>query len=311
MDDTAGKTLHEGEPPLDELFRLVGRRVREARSAEGLTRKALSERSGVSPRYLAKLEGGDGNISIGLLKRVACALGRSMDSFVADDDRLVEEVAHIAALYRQADAATRAQTLRVLDPERLRAQKAERICLVGLRGAGKSTLGALVGADLGIPFVELSEEVEKGVGMPVAEIIALYGQDGYRQIEADTLAQITDSADRMLLAVAGGIVDEPETFDRLLARFHTIWIKASPSEHMERVRAQGDVRPMAGNPRAMLQLREILKAREALYRQAEQHLDTSGKTLETSRAELRTLIEEQGILTAAAGSGPDDEGEQG
>ncbi len=283
------------------LYRLVGDRVRAARKSSGLTRQDLAELSGVSPRYLAKLEGGDGNISIGLLKRVALVLGQPMAELLAEDDPLAPDLAQLSQLYRNACGATRAQVFRVLDPGRLRAQKAERICLVGLRGAGKSTLGARIGADLGLPFVEMNAEIEQSAGMAVSEIIALYGPEGYRQIESEALNRILSTKRRIVLAASGGIVEEPQTFERTLAGFHTIWIKAAPGDHMDRVRAQGDTRPMAGNPRAMLQLREILKAREASYRKADHHLDTSGRSVEQSLQDLRGLIDAQGLLAGQGG----------
>lgn len=296
----AAKDTATGEidPAVSALISLVGRRVREARKSQRLSRRVLSERSGVSPRYLAKLEAGDGNISIGLLKRVAVALSVPMDAFLIDEGPLAEEVRQMAELYRRADAATRTQVMQVLDPDRMRAQKAERLCLVGLRGAGKSTLGAGVGAALGMPFVELNAKIEEDAGMPIGEIIALYGQEGYRQLEADTLSAIVDDYPRAIVAVAGGIVSEPDTFHTVMSRFHTVWIKAAAGEHMDRVRAQGDMRPMAGNPQAMIQLRQILKAREALYAQADHQLDTSGKSVEDSKAELIALIRDTQILGA-------------
>ncbi|MDD9732191.1 MULTISPECIES: helix-turn-helix transcriptional regulator [Mameliella] len=283
------------------LYRLVGDRVRAARKSSGLTRQDLAELSGVSPRYLAKLEGGDGNISIGLLKRVALVLGRPMAELLAEEDPLAPDLAQLSLLYRNACGATREQVFRVLDPGRLRAQKAERICLVGLRGAGKSTLGARIGADLGLPFVEMNAEIERSAGMAVSEIIALYGAEGYRQIEAEALDRLLATQSRIVLAASGGIVEEPQTFERTLAGFHTIWVKAAPGDHMDRVRAQGDTRPMAGNPQAMLQLREILKAREASYRKAEHHLDTSGRSVEQSLQDLRGLIAAQGLLAGQGG----------
>lgn len=278
------------------LIQHVGSRVRKTRKSLGMSRRELSERSGVSPRYLAKLEGGDGNISIGLLKKVALALETPAEAFLMDDDPQGTELRQITSLYKRADAATRARVLQVLDPERMQAQKAERLCLVGLRGAGKSTLGAKISEEFGAPFIELNREIEANAGMPVGEIIALYGQEGYRQLEADTLSKIVETHSRAVVAVAGGIVSEEDTFYRLLSRFHTVWIKASAGEHMDRVRAQGDVRPMEGNPQAMIQLREILKAREAFYAQADLVLDTSGKPEDASHSELSALIQTCEIL---------------
>ena len=215
------------DPAVASVIDLVGRRVREARKAQGLSRRIVSERSGVSPRYLAKLEAGDGNISIGLLKRVAVALSVPLDAFLIEDGPLAAEVAQMAELYRRADAATRTQVMQVLDPDRMRAQKAGRLCLVGLRGAGKSTLGARVGAALDVPFVELNAMIEEDAGIPIGEIIALYGQEGYRQLEADTLSAIVDGYPRAIVAVAGGIVSEPDTFHTVMSRFHTVWVKAA------------------------------------------------------------------------------------
>lgn len=272
------------------MIRRVGVRVREIRKAQALSRRELSERSGVSPRYLAKLEGGDGNISIGLLHKVAVALDTSIEQFLVDDSLRSQDLMQINGLYQRADAATRARVLQVLDPDKMRAQKAQRICLVGLRGAGKSTLGSMIGAALGVPFIELNREIERNAGMPVGEIIALYGQEGYRQLEAETLTEIIDAHSRAIVAVAGGIVSEQDTFYHLLSHFHTVWIKANAGDHMDRVRAQGDERPMEGNPQAMIQLRQILKAREAYYSQADHVLDTAGKQVEASARELSELI---------------------
>ena len=246
-------------------------------------------------RYLAQLEGGEGNISIGLLQQVATALELPIEALITETTSQTAELRHVTALYQKADVATRARALQVLDPTRERKSKAERICLIGLRGAGKSTLGALLASDLGVPFLELNTEIEARIGVPVREIIALYGEDGYRQIEAETLNKIIATHERLVLAVAGGIVSSPQTFDNVLTDFHTIWIKAQPSEHMDRVRAQGDLRPMAGNPQAMEQLRQILKTRERHYAKASYQLDTSGQNIQTSRAELNALLKAHNI----------------
>jgi XRE family aerobic/anaerobic benzoate catabolism transcriptional regulator len=279
------------------LMKTVGDRVRATRKSLGMSRRELSERSGVSPRYLAKLEAGDGNISISLLNKVSTALDAPIEHFLMEGDVQQSELRRITDLYRRADASTRARVLQVLDPERVRAQKAERLCLVGLRGAGKSTLGARIGEAFGAPFIELNHEIETNAGMPVGEIIALYGQEGYRQLESDTLAHIIDTQDRAIVAVAGGIVSAEDTFYYLLSRFHTVWVKAAAGEHMDRVRAQGDMRPMQGNPQAMIQLRQILKSREALYAQSDHVLDTSGKSVADSHAELAELIRSNGLLS--------------
>ncbi len=284
------------EAAVRALIARVGERVRKAREMRGIPRRVLSEASGVSPRYLALLEAGEGNISIGLLQRVASALNLRVEWFVTEEDPWTSDTLRLLDLWRKAPAPTRARVVELLSPKRTDQDRAQRIALIGLRGAGKSTLGAHAGAALGIPFVELNREIEAIAGMPVDEIIALYGPEGYRRLEAEALSRVIALYDTVILAVAGGIVAEPETFNRLLLHFHTIWLKASPEEHMERVRAQGDFRPMAGNPEAMAQLRTLLTSREALYERAEARLDTSGKTVDQSLAELIDVIKERGFL---------------
>lgn len=281
---------------VDDLIARVGERVRRARDRKGIPRRVLSEKSGVSPRYLAQLEAGEGNISIGLLQKVAHALDHKIEWLVGEDDPWTSEALRVADLFRTADAGTQRQVLSTLTPEPAAQSRAHRICLVGLRGAGKSTLGRRAGEALGIPFVELNREIEEQAGMPVDEVMAFYGQEGYRRLEAQALSRVIATHDTMILAVAGGIVAEPETYNRLLTHFHTIWVKATPAEHMARVREQGDERPMAGNPEAMDQLKSILTSREALYDKALESLDTSGKTEGESLAEMTALIRERGFL---------------
>ncbi|MEX0286210.1 MAG: helix-turn-helix transcriptional regulator [Paracoccaceae bacterium] len=278
------------DPAVTALMRQVGDRVRDTRRDRGLSRRALSEASGVSPRYLAQLEAGEGNISIGLLKKISLALEVGVESFVLDNPSQTDDFARVSALFKAADAATKARVLNILDPDRLRTQKARRICLVGLRGAGKSTLGSMAAETLGMHFVELNDEIEKDVGMPTAEIIALYGPEGYRDLESTALDRISSAQDSVILAVAGGIVGNLATYDTLLSRFHTIWLQASPTDHMERVRGQGDLRPMKGNPQAMIQLRQILKTREAQYARADHIVDTSGQEVAVSCQQLCDLL---------------------
>jgi XRE family aerobic/anaerobic benzoate catabolism transcriptional regulator len=271
----------------------VGARVRDERARKSMSRKELSEASGVSQRHLAQLEAGVGNISIALLKRVADALSVPIDDLVRWGAlRSADEEAFVA-LFREASPARRRRALEALDPTYARAR---RIALIGLRGAGKSTLGRLCAGALGAPFVELNAEIAATSGMPVGEVMALYGQEGYRRLERQAVEHVAATHDSVILAVAGGVVSEPDTFTYLLRRFHTIWLKAKPEEHMARVRNQGDTRPMAGNPAAMDELRAILVSREALYARSEAQVDTSGREVDESLADVLRTIEEAGFM---------------
>lgn len=279
------------------LLQRVGERVRQIRERKGIPRRVLSGQSGVSPRYLAQLESGEGNISIGLLERVAAALDHRIEWLVGVEDPWTSDVLRVAELFRTADAGTRQIVMDMLSGAGCAGDRAGRVCLIGLRGAGKSTLGRLASEKLEVPFVELNREIEDQAGMPVGEIIAFYGQEGYRRLEADALERVVAAHQRLILAVAGGIVSEPATYSTLLSRFHTIWLKASPVEHMQRVRAQGDERPMAGNPEAMEQLKSILTSREVLYDRALASIDTSGATVQESLAALVSVVLERNFLS--------------
>lgn len=281
---------------VEALMTRVGARVRQVREQRGISRRVLSETSGVSPRYLAQLESGAGNISIGLLYRVAEALDFRIDWLLGEEDPWTSETLQMAEMYRQAEAPVQAQVRALLMDGAPGGQRAQRICLVGLRGAGKSTLGRMAGAALKVPFVELNHEISQAGGMPVAEIMALYGQEGFRKLEADALDQVIATHEQVILAVGGGIVAEPATYNRLLSHFHTIWLKAAPEEHMARVRAQGDERPMAGQPEAMGQLKSILQARETLYERAHAHLNTSAASLNDTLEQLLALIARERFL---------------
>ena len=266
----------------------LGRRVREGRERRGLSRKALSQEARVSERYLAQLEAGEGNVSIVLLRRVAAALGTTLPDLVGDgapEHRLIRRFLEEIPPHRLEDALVRLMREFGRDD----ASRRTRIALVGLRGAGKTTLGAALARELRCPFVELDREIEREAAVSLSELFMLYGQSGYRRIERRCLERVLDAHDRVVLAVGGGIVSEPETYHLLLDRCFTVWGKAGPEEHMGRVVAQGDFRPMEGSAEAMDDLRRILAAREPLYRKADAVVDTSGADPAHSLRELKEL----------------------
>jgi XRE family transcriptional regulator, aerobic/anaerobic benzoate catabolism transcriptional regulator len=279
-------------PTEADFLCFLGNRVRQLRNRREMTRKMLSRQADVSERHLAQLEGGEGNISVVLLRRIAAALAVSLsDLFVAQsgapaERQTIQQFLDRLPPHRLEDVVARLTRDFVPEEETRR----QRIALIGLRGAGKSTLGARLAAQKSIPFVELDREIEKETGMPLAEIFSLYGQSGFRSIEKRTLERVLKEYNQMVLSVGGGIVSEEENYDFLLANCYTIWVKAQPEEHMSRVMAQGDFRAMAGSDRAMEDLRRILEAREPLYRKADLHLDTSGDSVEKSFAKLETAF---------------------
>lgn len=269
----------------------IGRRVREARERQGMARKALSEQSGVSERYLAHMEAGEANVSVLLLRNVARALDVPLTELIDSQEASVEHRLIRRFLgylpERQLEEVV-FRLMRDFGPEA--AARKRRVALVGLRGAGKTTLGSALADELRLPFVELDREIERDAGISLSEVFSLYGQLGYRRIERRCLERTIASDKPLVLAVGGGIVSEPETYNLLLANCFTVWIKAPPAEHMARVVAQGDFRPMQGNAEAMEDLKRILDAREPLYRKADVTLDTAGERSEESLARLRQAV---------------------
>jgi XRE family transcriptional regulator, aerobic/anaerobic benzoate catabolism transcriptional regulator len=287
-------TLHRKAAIPDSDFLLsLGKRVRELRDRRGMTRKMAAREAELSERHLAQLEAGEGNISVILLRRIATALNVSLvELFVPEVEEPVEKQLIQRFLERLPSHRLEDVVFRLMrdfgHEEKVRRM---RIALIGLRGAGKSTLGSKLAAESKIPFVELDEEIEKDTGMPLAEIFSLYGQSGYRAIERRTLDRVIHEHERAILSVGGGVVSEKETFDCLLSNCYTVWIKAQPEEHMSRVIAQGDFRAMAGSDQAMEDLRRILEAREPLYRKADLCLDTSASSAEESFSKLKATLQ--------------------
>ncbi|MBD5604755.1 MAG: helix-turn-helix transcriptional regulator [Candidatus Eremiobacteraeota bacterium] len=293
------------EDPSDELgaaafLAKLGDRVKEARARRGMTRKILARDSGVSERYLAQLETGQGNISIVLLRALALALDVPLESIVRDRPEASGELAQVNAFLQRLapDDVVEARRLLAARFGNLDdAARRGRIALVGLRGAGKSTLGKRLAERRGVPFVELDREVEAASGMTLSEIFDLYGQAGFRRLERQALDRVIATHPRLVLATGGSIVSQPDTFAELLLACYTVWIRARPGEHMQRVVAQGDLRPMADNAEAMADLERILAGREALYRKADAVVDTAGLTVDAALDELSDAT--HGVSAAA------------
>jgi XRE family aerobic/anaerobic benzoate catabolism transcriptional regulator len=260
-------------------LKLLAERIRRSRARRGMTRKLLARDSGVSERYLAQIEGGKGNISVLVLRRLAKALNVSVDELLSDLPEPSVDLVHTVEFLRRLppDDLVRARELLFRrfgggDP----AARHRRIALIGLRGAGKSTLGAALAERLGMPFVELDRVIENEAGLTLDLIFDFHGQAGFRRLERKCLEDVLARGEGFVLATGGSLASEPATFERLLSSCLTVWVSASPEEHMQRVIAQGDMRPMADNTDAMADLRRILAAREPLYRKADMRVDTAG-----------------------------------
>jgi XRE family aerobic/anaerobic benzoate catabolism transcriptional regulator len=261
----------------------LGERVRQFRSRRGMTRKILARDSGVSERYLAQLEGGAGNISILLLRRIAAAMGLPLADLVHDGPERAVEYALARQLLDGLAPPELAQAYRALAQSVGHSgdvARAGRVALIGLRGAGKTTLGRALAERLGVPFIEMATAIAEESGTTLSEIFSLYGQAAYRRYEKRALERVIATHERAVIATGGSLVSEAATFELLLRSCHTIWITASPAEHMGRVMAQGDLRPMQASREAMADLKRILENRRALYSKADATLDNSGKTVE-------------------------------
>ncbi|MFN3657066.1 MAG: helix-turn-helix transcriptional regulator [Pseudolabrys sp.] len=273
----------------DGYLRRLGERVRRLRNQRGITRKALAQHADVSERYLAQLEAGLGNGSIVLLRRIARAIGLPVAQLVHEGDEpaldLVLLNQFLDRLPPPALAEARNILLKHFSAPSEDARR-RRIALIGLRGAGKSTLGRLLAAKMNVPFIELDREIERVSGASLSEIFDMFGQETFRRAEREALDGLLRQHPSFVIATSGSIVTEPGTLELLLASCFTVWVRAAPEEHMKRVMAQGDMRPMAKNVRAMEDLLSILRSREPLYAQAEFTLSTSGKTPEQALSEL-------------------------
>ncbi|WP_151633634.1 helix-turn-helix transcriptional regulator [Noviherbaspirillum aerium] len=274
------------EEEKDPFLVALGERLRALRSRRGLTRKALARLANVSERHLANLESGVGNATLQFLRQLTSVLNCTLAEMIGDETATSPEWLMIREILRgRSDeelAKARSTLAGIFDAPTSETARRQRIALVGLRGAGKSSLGRMMADYWMVPFVELSRHVETLAGCSVAEIHALYGPSAYRRYEYRALEDIIQRFPRAVIATPGGIVSDPATFNLLLSHCYTVWLKASPRDHMERVLAQGDTRPMSGNREAMEDLKSILESRAAFYSKADQTFDTSEMTQENA-----------------------------
>jgi len=297
--DTTEVTIAADDYARDSYLVSLGERVRRLRARRGLTRKELARAASVSERHLANLERGMGNVSILVLLQIAQAFSCPLAELVGDVTTSSPEWLLIRELleHRSAQDLERARAALVslfenggLAQSR---SKLRQVALVGLRGAGKSTLGRMLAADIGYPFVELNSEIERVAGCGILEIHSLYGPTAYRRYERRALEEALQLYPEMILATPGGLVSEPATMNVMLAHCYTIWLKATPEDHMARVMAQGDFRPMAGNSEAMADLKRILASREAFYSKADYVCMTSHRSLSECFDDLRMHIRQE------------------
>jgi XRE family aerobic/anaerobic benzoate catabolism transcriptional regulator len=271
----------------------IGREVRRHRAKRGMTRRQLAQASETSERYLAQIESGAGNPSASVLRGIAQALDLPISALLPETGARTAELGAILELLAQVPekelpALTKDIAARVV--QRAGADRSRRIALVGLRGAGKSTLGRLLAQHLGWPFIELDRRVEEEYGASIPDLIEMAGTATFRRHERGALERLIAEHEAAVITTAGGIVSDPETYALLLRHAHTVWIKARPQEHMSRVMAQGDFRPMAQNRAAMADLVAILDARRADYARAEAEIDTSDEAVEQSYERLLRLV---------------------
>jgi XRE family transcriptional regulator, aerobic/anaerobic benzoate catabolism transcriptional regulator len=267
----------------------IGQEVRKHRAKRGMTRRQLAEASETSERYLAQIESGAGNPSVSVLRAIAQALDLSAATLLPDAGARTTEFGALIDILTQIpkeELPALAKEIEARTAARAGTDRAQRIALVGLRGAGKSTLGRMLARHLHWPFVELDRRVEEEYGASVPDLIEMAGTATFRRHERAALERVIAEHEAAIVTTAGGIVANPDTYALLLRRTHTVWIKARPEEHMSRVMAQGDFRPMAQNREAMTDLIAILDARRADYARAEAEVDTAGDTVAQSFAKL-------------------------
>ncbi len=279
----------------DPFLIALGERLKLLRARRGLTRKALAKLAEVSERHVANVESGVGNASIQFLRQLCAVLNCSLAEMTGDETTSSPDWLMIREVLRGRNEVELAQARTALadlfESPVSEISRRQRIALIGLRGAGKSSLGRLLAAQLHAPFIELSSQIEQLAGCGIAEIHALYGQNAYRRYEQRAIEDVVRHYPQAVIATPGGIVSEPATYKLLLSHCYTVWLKAEPEEHMDRVLAQGDKRPMSGNREAMDDLKRILESRTQFYSKADKTVDTSGLTTEQAFSQLITQLQ--------------------
>lgn len=280
---------------IDDYLRYLSERIRGLRAARGMTRKLLSHHSSISERYLAQLESGKANPSVTVLWRIANALGIDFHYLLAEEHHPQLLAPELWELLQTMSSAEQQETHALLS-QRLRGRREHKrgIALIGLRGAGKTTIGGMTAEALSIPFIRLTEEIERLGGMRIGELFSLGGQKAYRRLERQAVERLLDVPGPIIVEVGGSLVSEPASFGLVRGAFITVWLRARPEDHMNRVIRQGDTRPMEeGSSEAMADLYRILSERESEYGKADHIIDTSGRTLDDCVKELKTLADEQ------------------
>jgi XRE family aerobic/anaerobic benzoate catabolism transcriptional regulator len=307
-----GEKTSAAAPDEGAFLGAIGREVRRNRATRGMTRRQLAQASETSERYLAQIESGVGNPSVSVLRAIAQALGLPAAALLPETGARPLALTAIIDFLAQVPESELSPLAKEIETRVARLENADRgrrIALVGLRGAGKSTLGRMLAQHLGWPFIELDRMVEEDYGASIPDLIEMAGTATFRRHERGALERVIAAHEAAIITTAGGIVADPETYSLLLRRAHTVWIKARPEDHMSRVMAQGDFRPMAQNRGAMADLVAILEARRADYARAEAEVDTSGDAVEQSFAKLlQTVTKMLGLEVAtpsprAAGRG--------
>lgn len=284
------ETGEESQLALDAYIDRIANLVRGMRAQRGMTRKVLSKHSGISERYLAQVETGQANMSVSLLWRLAEAMNVGINEILPFECSGCIRLEPLQKLVSTLSPEQELRAFELLQKEfaanESDTKQVKAVALIGLRGAGKTTLGAQVAESMGVPFVRLSDVIEKQGGLDLQELLTLYGQKAYRKLERQAIDFVLENYDRVVLEIGGSLVSERETYGYVRRHFYTVWLRAQPEEHMNRVMAQGDLRPMAASQKAMDDLKLILTEREPYYSQADAVVDTSGRSIEECAADL-------------------------